>query len=117
MSQLLKAMTPYNLVMIVHKPAPLTVCTTCFNVRDFHDTHHGYRSSRALPLCAIIQQDCRAAGAAARAAGGAARDRLWWAVAGALHRLVQAVHRSLLMPSGQTKRHTVVRGLQFGSRI
>lgn len=124
-SQFHREVTPCNLVMIVltwlhwSRSVQHACIWTCLGANmcdvlvspNVSLAHHGYRSSWASPLCVVIQQDCWAAGAAAGAAGWAAGDGLRWAVSGALHRLVQAVHRPLLMPCGRTD--TLC---QFGSR-
>lgn len=84
-----------------------------FGGNSMQSSHHRNRSSRASPLCVVVQQDRRAAGAAAGttagAAGGAAGDGRRWAISGALHSLIQAVHRPLLMPRGHTDTHTAVK--------
>lgn len=63
--------------------------------------HHRNRPPGAGPVGVVVQQHRRTAGAAggaaACAAGGAAGDGWRWAVPGALHRLVQAVHGPLLV--------------------
>lgn len=68
------------------------------------DTHCGDAASGASPLCVVLQQNGGAAGAAAGAAGRAAGDGWRWAIAGALHRLIQAVHGALLMADGKRQR-------------
>lgn len=92
---------------------PIKKLWALFGRNSMHSSHHRDRSSRASPLCVVVQQDRWAAGAAAgttaRAAGRATGDGRWWAVSWALHSFVQAVHRPLLMPRRQRDRHTAVR--------
>lgn len=69
-----------------------------------HPPHHGDGSARASPLVGVVlQEDGWAAGAAAGPAARAAGDGRRGAVAGVLHRLIQAVHRPLLLGRRRTQ--------------